>query len=315
MFRRILAWGLAALMLGTLAGCGEEAGRADSGGISVVTTGFAAWDFARQLLGERGEAELLIPPGSEAHSFEPTPKDIIDIQNCDLFIYTGGESEAWVADVLESVDGGVRAVTLMDCVELLEEETVEGMEDPHAGHDHGDETEYDEHVWTSPRNAKLICERIAAALAEADPEGAEHYSAALEGYCAALDELDAAFRDVVAGGVRRTIVFADRFPLLYFARAYGLEYFAAYPGCSDDAEPSAATVAFLIDKVREENIPVVFHIELSNELMADTVCDETGAEKRLFSACHNVTRAQFDSGVTYMDLMWANVDALREALN
>ena len=281
----------------------------------MVTTGFAAYDFARQLLGERGEAELLIPPGSETHSFEPTPKDIIDIQNCDLFIYTGGESEAWVADVLESVGGGVRAVTLMDCVELLEEETVEGMEDPHAGHDHGHGAEYDEHVWTSPRNAALICGKIAAALSEADPQGAESYAAALEDYCAQLDELDAAFTEVVESGARRTVVFADRFPLLYFARAYGLEYFAAYPGCSDDAEPSAATVAFLIDKVREEDIPVVFHIELSNELMADTVCDETGAEKRLFSACHNVTRAQFESGVTYMELMWDNVDALREALS
>ncbi len=315
MSRRILSWLCCALALLALSGCGRGAEAEGAEGVSVVTTGFAAYDFARQLLGERGEAELLIPPGSETHSFEPTPKDIIDIQNCDLFIYTGGESEAWVADVLESVGGGVRAVTLMDCVELLEEETVEGMEDPHAGHDHGHGAEYDEHVWTSPRNAALICGKIAAALSEADPQGAESYAAALEDYCAQLDELDAAFTEVVESGARRTVVFADRFPLLYFARAYGLEYFAAYPGCSDDAEPSAATVAFLIDKVREEDIPVVFHIELSNELMADTVCDETGAEKRLFSACHNVTRAQFESGATYMELMWDNVDALREALS
>lgn len=315
MSRRILSWLCCALALLALSGCGRGAEAEGAEGVSVVTTGFAAYDFARQLLGERGEAELLIPPGSETHSFEPTPKDIIDIQNCDLFIYTGGESEAWVADVLESVGGGVRAVTLMDCVELLEEETVEGMEDPHAGHDHGHGAEYDEHVWTSPRNAALICGKIAAALSEADPQGAESYAATLEDYCAQLDELDAAFTEVVESGARRTVVFADRFPLLYFARAYGLEYFAAYPGCSDDAEPSAATVAFLIDKVREEDIPVVFHIELSNELMADTVCDETGAEKRLFSACHNVTRAQFESGVTYMELMWDNVDALREALS
>ena len=315
MSRRILSWLCCALALLALSGCGRGAEAEGAEGISVVTTGFAAYDFARQLLGERGEAELLIPPGSETHSFEPTPKDIIDIQNCDLFIYTGGESEAWVADVLESVGGGVRAVTLMDCVELLEEETVEGMEDPHAGHDHGHGAEYDEHVWTSPRNAALICGKIAAALSEADPQGAESYAAALEDYCAQLDELDAACTEVVESGARRTVVFADRFPLLYFARAYGLEYFAAYPGCSDDAEPSAAPGAFLIDKVREAAIPVVFHIALSNALLADTVCDETGAEKRLFSACHNVTRAQFESGATYMELMWDNVDALREALS
>ena len=304
---------LLAMLCALLSGCGAQS-EPEGEGISVVATVFAPYDFARQLVGERGEVTLLLPPGSEAHSYEPSPKDIIEIQNCDLFIYVGGVSDAWVSDVLESVGGEVRTMTLMDCVELLEEEHVEGMElEEEHGHDEG-EAEYDEHVWTSPRNAALICEKIAAALAEADPEGAEYYEAALGDYTAGLDELDAAFKEVVANGARDTIVFADRFPLLYFARAYGLEYYAAWPGCADEVEPSAATVTFLIDKVKEEGIPVVFHIELSNEDMADIVCDETGAEKRLFSACHNVTRAQFEEGVTYLELMRQNVDVLREAL-
>lgn len=306
---------VSAVLCALLAGCGAELGpeqEQEDGRLSVVATVFAPYDFARQLVGERGEVTLLLPPGSESHSYEPTPKDIIGIQNCDLFIYVGGESDAWVADVLESVGEGVRTVTLMDCVELLEEEHVEGME---TGHEHEDgETEYDEHVWTSPRNAKLICEKIASALCEADPEGEAEYKAALESCSQELDELDAAFKEVVANGVRDTIIFADRFPLLYFAKAYGLEYYAAFPGCADETEPSAATVVFLIEKVREEGIPVVFHIELSNEDMADTICEETGAEKMLFSACHNVTKEQFEAGVTYLELMWANVDALREAL-
>ena len=302
---------LLAMLCALLSGCGAQS-EPEGEGISVVATVFAPYDFARQLVGERGEVTLLLPPGSEAHSYEPSPKDIIEIQNCDLFIYVGGVSDAWVSDVLESVGGEVRTVTLMDCVELLEEEHVEGMEvdeDEHEG-----EIEYDEHVWTSPRNAELICEKIAAALCEVDPEGAEEYGTALESYCAQLDELDAAFTEVVENGVRDTVVFGDRFPLLYFAKAYGLNYYAAWPGCADEAEPSAATVTFLIDKVKAEGIPVVFHIELSNEDMADTSCNETGAKKMLFSACHNVTRAQFDAGVTYLELMWQNVDALREAL-
>ena len=302
---------LLAMLCALLSGCGAQS-EPEGEGISVVATVFAPYDFARQLVGERGEVTLLLPPGSEAHSYEPSPKDIIEIQNCDLFIYVGGVSDAWVSDVLESVGGEVRTVTLMDCVELLEEEHVEGMEvdeDEHEG-----EIEYDEHVWTSPRNAELICEKIAAALCEVDPEGAEEYGTALESYCAQLDELDAAFTEVVENGVRDTVVFGDRFPLLYFAKAYGLNYYAAWPGCADEAEPSAATVTFLIDKVKAEGIPVVFHIELSNEDMADTICNETGAKKMLFSACHNVTRAQFDVGVTYLELMWQNVDALREAL-
>ena len=304
---------LLAMLCALLSGCGAQSDP-EGEGISVVATVFAPYDFARQLVGERGEVTLLLPPGSEAHSYEPSPKDIIEIQNCDLFIYVGGVSDAWVSDVLESVGGEVRTVTLMDCVELLEEEHVEGMEVDEDEHEHEGEIEYDEHVWTSPRNAELICEKIAAALCEVDPEGAEEYGTALESYCAQLDELDAAFTEVVENGVRDTVVFGDRFPLLYFAKAYGLNYYAAWPGCADEAEPSAATVTFLIDKVKAEGIPVVFHIELSNEDMADTICNETGAKKMLFSACHNVTRAQFDAGVTYLELMWQNVDALREAL-
>lgn len=300
----------------SLAACGE-APEADNGGISVVATTFAPYDFARQLVGDTGTVSMLLPPGSESHSYEPTPKDILEIQNADVFIYVGGESDTWVTDVLESVGEGVRAVTLMDCVELLEEETVEGMEAEVHDHEHGEEgheAEYDEHVWTSPRNAALICEKIAAALCEADPANASVYNANLAVYSAELAKLDAAFTGIVADGARKTIIFADRFPLLYFARAYGLTYYAAFPGCSEDAEPSAATVAFIIDKVREEDIPVVFHVELANEDMADIVCDETGAVKRQFNACHNVTRAQFNAGVTYLDLMWENTEVLKEAL-
>ena len=300
----------------SLAACGE-APEADNGGISVVATTFAPYDFARQLVGDMGAVSMLLPPGSESHSYEPTPKDILEIQNADVFIYVGGESDAWVTDVLESVGEGVRAVTLMDCVELLEEETVEGMEAEVHDHEHGEEgheAEYDEHVWTSPRNAALICEKIAAALCEADPANASVYNANLAVYSAELAKLDAAFTAIVADGARKTIIFADRFPLLYFARAYGLTYYAAFPGCSEDAEPSAATVAFIIDKVREEDIPVVFHVELANEDMCDIVCDETGAVKRQFNACHNVTRAQFNDGVSYLDLMWENTEVLKEAL-
>ena len=317
--KRLLTFIIVAALALSLAGCGGEPVEEDTG-VSVVATVFAPYDFARELVGDSGTVSMLLPPGSEAHSYEPTPKDIIEIQNCDVFIYVGGVSDAWVEDVLESVGEGVRAVTLMDCVELLEEETVEGMESEedghyHAGHDHGDEAEYDEHVWTSPRNAKLICEKIAAALCEADPDNAAEYQTNLLNYSAELDKLDDVFEQIVADGARDTLIFADRFPLLYFARAYGLEYYAAFPGCSEDAEPSAATVAFIIDKVREEDIPVVFHVELANEDMADIVCDETGAVKRQFNACHNVTRAQFNDGVTYLDLMWENTTVLKEALS
>lgn len=296
-----------------LAGCGAQA-EPETEGISVVATVFAPYDFARQLVGDRGEVTLLLPPGSETHSYEPSPKDIIEIQNCDVFIYVGGVSDAWVADVLESVGDGVRTVTLMDCVELLDEETVEGMQT--EKHDHADaDTEPDEHVWTSPRNAARICQKLADTFAAADSAHAAAYAQRCGDYVEKLNQLDAEFRDVVEHAARKTMVFADRFPLRYFSDAYGLDYYAAYPGCADAAEPSAATVAFLIDKVRAEGIPVVFTIELSNGKLADTICEATGAKKLEFATCHNVTAQAFADGATYLQLMERNVQALREALN
>ena len=309
---------LLAMLCALLSGCGAQS-EPEGEGISVVATVFAPYDFARQLVGERGEVTLLLPPGSEAHSYEPSPKDIIEIQNCDLFIYVGGVSDAWVSDVLESVGGEVRTVTLMDCVELLHEETVEGMQAERHGHDHDeedeDEEELDEHVWTSPRNAARICRKLCDTFSAADSAHAAQYAQRCGDYVEQLDRLDAEFQDVVENAARKTVVFADRFPLRYFADAYGLDYYAAYPGCADAAEPSAATVAFLIDKVRAEGIPVVFTIELSNGKLADTICEATGAKKLEFATCHNVTAQAFANGATYLQLMERNVQALREALN
>ncbi|MDR1599726.1 MAG: zinc ABC transporter substrate-binding protein [Oscillospiraceae bacterium] len=184
-------------------------------------------------------------------------------------------------------------------------------------HDHereGEEAELDEHVWTSPKNAKLIVARFAEELSALDPDNAGTYRANAAAYLAQLDELDAAFRGVVDGASRKTIVFGDRFPFRYFADAYGLTYFAAFSGCSTETEASAATIKFLIDKVNEEKIPVVFSIELSSGKIADTICEATGAVKLELHSAHNVTKDDFENGVTYLDVMWNNVETLREAL-
>lgn len=288
---------------------------ADDGKLHVVTTIFAPYDFARQVGGDDVSVTMLLRPGCEVHSYEPTPKDIIAIRNADVFVYVGGESDAWVKTVLEGVDNpNLRVVTLMDCVELLDEETVEGMQT--EKHDHeADGTEPDEHVWTSPRNAARICQKLSDTFAAADSAHAAAYAQRCGDYVEKLEQLDAEFQDVVAHAARKTMVFADRFPLRYFAEAYGLDYYAAYTGCADAAEPSAATVAFLIDKVRAENIPVVFTIELSNGKLADTICEATGTKKLEFATCHNVTAQAFADGATYLQLMERNVQALREALN
>lgn len=315
-----------------LCACGQQAQAPETdGGVNIVATVFPAYDFARQIAGDDGNVTLLIPPGSEAHSYEPTPQDIIRIQNCDLLVCNGGESEAWLDEILGGMDREIPAVVMLDCVDALTEEVKEGMQvhghdhghddhdhDEHDGHDHDDheehEEEYDEHVWTSPVNAQLICRAISAALCEADPAHASDYTARCTDYCAELQALDADFRSVIANAKRHTLIFADRFPVRYFVEEYGLDYFAAFPGCADDAEPSARTVAFLIDRVREEQAPAVLYIEFSNQKMADIVCEDTGCEKLLFNSCHNVTADQLRGGVTYLELMRGNLETVKEAL-
>jgi zinc transport system substrate-binding protein len=308
----------------TFAG-GAKDNKSANGKVTVTTTIFPPYDFTRAIAAGKTKGSslvnlaMLLPPGAESHSFEPTPRDIIGIQNSDIFIYVGGESDAWVDRILDSMDTNkIKIIRLMDTVDVVEEEIVEGMEeeeeDPLLELGIEPEPEYDEHIWTSPKNAARIVEAITKALCETDTANADSYRANAGLYSAKLNELDTAFQAVVNNANRKTIVFGDRFPFRYFADAYGLSYFAAFPGCSTETEPSAATVAFLINKIKEERIPVIFHIELSNERMADTIAGETGAKKRLLHAVHNISKRDFDSGVTYLELMTRNVDTLREAL-
>ncbi|MEA5152343.1 MAG: metal ABC transporter substrate-binding protein [Oscillospiraceae bacterium] len=297
-----------------LCGCAGEPYESGGDGLEIVATLFPAYDFARNIAGERANVTLLVPPGSEAHSFEPTPQDVVRIQSCDLLVRNGGESEAWMDEVMEGQEDAVPTLTMLECVDAVEEEVKEGMQADEEEDSGGEELEYDEHEWTSPVNAALICRAIRDRLCEADPDGADYYTQNCEEYCAKLDGLDAAFREVVSGASRRTLIFADRFPVRYFVEEYGLDYYAAFPGCADDTEPSAKTVAFLIDKVREERVPAVMYIEFSNQKMADIICEDTGCKKLPFNSCHNVTAEQFKAGVGYLDLMWENVSSLEEAL-
>jgi zinc transport system substrate-binding protein len=284
-----------------------------NGKINVTVTVFPPYDFVRQIAGDKVNLNLLLPPGAESHSFEPSPRDIITVQNSDIFIYVGGESDAWVDRILESMNTDkMKILAMIETVEAVEEEIVEGMDEKD---EEEEEPAYDEHVWTSPTNAMLIVNAITELLCEADSANADFYRKNSMDYISKLAELDNAFRQDTIGAKRNTIVFADRFPFRYFADAYGLKYYAAFPGCSTETEPSAATVAFLINKIKAEKIPIVFHIELSNERMADAISEETGAKKLLLHACHNVSKRDFDAGLGYLDFMRKNVENLREALH
>ena len=317
--KKLISLLLALLLLFSLAACGgKNAAPAEEQSHSaplIVTTLFPAYDFARELCGGRCELVLLVPPGAETHSYEPTPQDIVRIESCDLLICNGGESEAWLETILHGAAGDFAVLSMLDCVEALEEERKEGMQRVHEDEEEEDEIEYDEHVWTSPRNAAKICRAICGALCALDGACAEEYRQNCERYCAELERLDAAFREIVAEAKGRCLIFADRFPARYFVEEYGLDYYAAFPGCADDTEPSARTVAFLIDRVREQGTRAVLYIEYSNQKMADVICEDTRCEKRLFHTCHTVSAADLRAGATYLSLMWANTESVKEALS
>ena len=285
-----------------------------SGKLSIVTTIFPPYDFARQVAGDKAELTMLLKPGTESHNYDPTPQDIIKIQNADVFIYVGGESDKWVEDMLASASKKPKKIiVMMDCVDKLEEEIVEGMQAEEE--EHGDEVEYDEHVWTSPKNAIKISKKICEELKALDKDNEEFYEKNTNEYSKQLSSLSNDFDNITKNGKRNTMIFGDRFPFKYFADEYHLKYYAAFPGCSSETEPSAATVAFLIDKVKEEKIPVVFTIEFSSGKIADTICESTGAKKLMMHSCHNITQEQFESGITYIELMRNNETVLKEALS
>ncbi|MGB5824030.1 MAG: metal ABC transporter substrate-binding protein [Proteocatella sp.] len=301
------------LMLIAFTGCSapvsDEADGNDEGKLQIVSTIFPGYDFAKNITGENAKLSILLPPGSESHSFEPSPQDIIKIQNADLFIYVGGESDEWVNTILESMDKKVNTLKMMDAVALFEEEAVEG-----AKSGDGHEDEYDEHVWTSPENAIKISQEIAKNLSGIDPSNGSIYEENLKIYMEKLSKLDNDFRKFFSTVENKTIIFGDRFPLLYFAKEYDLEHYSAFPGCSDGSEPSAATIAFLMDKIKSENIGTVFYIEFSNHKIADILAESAGTKTAMFHSCHNVSKEEIENGSTYISLMEQNLETLKGAM-
>ena len=275
-------------------------------GVNVISTVFVGYDLARQVGGAEVNVSLLLPVGAESHTYEPTPRDIINISKCDIFICVGGESESWIDELISGENAPKKVIRMMDCVEVITEE-----------HDHEHETgkiAYDEHVWTSPNNTIKILDEIKKAFVELDGENKEIYETNHSKYRTELELLDGEFREFFGGFDNPTLVFGDRFPLRYFANEYGIDYYSAFHGCSSESEPSAQVVAALIDKVKTEKIPAVFYIELSNHKVADTIAEATGAKTALFNTCHNVTIAEFEAGESYLSLMKKNLKTLKEVL-
>ena len=279
---------------------------------SVVATTFAPYDFSRQIAGEDAEVSMLLAPGEESHTFEPTATDIMKIEECDVFVYGGGESDEWVKSMLSSVDTGkISVVRMMDVTENLREEMLEGMEDEEHEHDDEDrDEEYDEHVWTSPKNAERIVFAISKALCERDPEHKNGYEERTRQYLEKLSALDEEFEAFSKKAAGRHFVVGDRFPFKYLADEYSLEFYAAFPGCSAQSDANPTTIAFLSEKVRNEKIPVIYKVDLSTGSVARSIADSTGARVETLWSCHVISADDFKNGETYLSLMQRNLSAL-----
>ena len=286
--------------------------------LEIMAASFPSYDAARAVAGDLASITMLVPPGGGEHSYEPSIEDVIRISESDLFIYNGGESDTWITYILSDLDSATSTFSLLENAAFTlyeDEENIAWKEEKHDGHDHSHGRVLDEHVWTSPENEIAIIQALCEEIASLDEDNREVYESNAASYIEDIREVQGTIRDIVENGMRREIIVADRFPLLYFVTEFSLDYYAAYPGCSSESEPSAKTVAFLIDKVREDGIPVVLHMELANTLLSEVVAEETGAAVMEFSSCHNVSKRVFDSGVTYVDLMRQNAAVLKEALN
>lgn len=306
--KKILALVLAMLSVLAFSGCGTNP--ADDGKLSIVTTAFPHYDFARQLTKgiDNVEIKMLVSPGSEVHTYDPSPSDILAISECDIFIYTGGESETWVTDIIKSSGNkNMRVISFMDICSPDGEH-----EEKHDEHEH--EHVYDEHVWTLPIMSETICGEITKKLCDADSENADRYNENLKEYIMKLNELDAEFSGIFDEAKRNFVVFADRFPFYHLAAHYKLEYFSAFSGCSSSTEPSAVVIAELSSKVKSEKIPYVFTIEFSNKKIAKSVIEGSDAKILTLHSCHNVSKEDFENGITYYDLMMQNAANLRKAL-
>lgn len=259
---------------------------------------------------------MLLDGKEDFHSYEPNAADIVKIATADLFIYIGEDSEKWVKKTLAAAGNDkLNTFTLTEAVNLLEEETVEGMQAEEEHHHGKDEAEQDEHVWLSLRNAAKITDKLCEAICSVDPQNAEKYRANAKEYITRLNELDSEYSAAVSSAKRDTLIFADRFPFRYLVEDYGLEYYAAFPGCSAESEASFETMATLINKTKETGTPYVFIIDGSDGSIAEAVCKATGAGTLTLDSCQSVSADDIAAGESYLSAMTDNLTKLKEALN
>ena len=324
--KKFISTTIAAIMLmGCLAGCSNVGIKANAKK-KIVTTIFPEYDWVMNILGDKAsdmDVTMLLDNGVDLHSFQPKADDIMKISTCDLFIYVGGESDAWVKDALkESINKDMVVIDLLDALgdAVKEEEVVEGMQEEEHDHDHADpdEIEYDEHVWLSLHNSATLIEKISEAVCRIDPDNADTYKANASSYAGKVNDLDKKYHDLVDNSSCKTVLFGDRFPFRYLADDYGLSYYAAFVGCAAETEASFETVTFLAGKVDELGLKSVLTLEGSDHRLAETIIQNTKSrDQKILSidSMQSVTSADVKAGVSYLSIMENNLKVLTEALD
>ncbi len=306
----------------------SEAEASSEGKISIVTTIFPEYDWVKNIVGDasdKAEITMLLDNGVDLHSYQPTADDIMKIASCDMFIYVGGESDEWVDDALkEAVNKDMVVINLLDVLggNVKEEEVVEGMEaeeeeEGEEGEGEEEEVEYDEHVWLSLTNASRICDAIADGLGKVDADNAATYTENANAYKQKLNSLDGEYKSVTSAAANKTLLFGDRFPFRYLVDDYGLDYYAAFVGCSAETEASFETIAFLSGKVDELGLKSIMTIEGPDKKIAETIKNNTKTKDQnilTMDSMQSTTSQDVANGTTYLSVMQANLDVLKEAL-
>lgn len=283
--------------------------------IKIVATLFPQYDFAKQIGGDKVEVTLLLTPGTETHTYEPTPQDIINVNKADLFIYTGKYMEPWSDKIASSIDSDTVILDSSKNINLLSNEHLEEEEDENENHEHKHEHEFDPHIWLNPQNAISMINNITDELCNIDPQNELYYKENARKYIEQINLLDKDIENTIKKSNKNKIAFGGTFAYMYFIDRYNLDYVSAYESCGEDTEPSAANVKKVIDYMKENNIHVIFYQELSSGKIADAIADETNSSKLVFHTIHNASQKEINSGETYISLMRKNLKNLENALN
>lgn len=298
-------------------GCGKaETKPSGEEKLKVVATLFPQYDFARSIAGDRAQVTLLLPPGVDSHSYDPSMSDLMSMKEADLLIYTGDTMETWASAFITAAGEDCAVLDVSRGISLLStgeehEEDSHDQEDEADAHSHN----IDPHIWTSPVNAMTICQTISEELCRLDPEGADVYTENTRRLTEELEGLDGAFRECAEQAEGKTLFFGGKFSLLYFTHEYGFSYMSLYDSCSESAEPGVRRMGEMTVAMKEQNARVIFYPELTEPKAAQSIAEQTGAKPLLFHSCHNVSEQDFKAGESYMSLMNRNLENLREALS